>query len=177
MVLVRAQISTFLRRSKFAIIILSCQAQKHPLTISRTRLITLLIIQLTAGGCRKMQRVASEGRRALPALPGLFALERGARASSHLAPTDQEAGKAAGEEEQVLHTLQAHCCLCSSADVVQFAARHGSMCCATPGPRSSSSSLPWCLGCFCSLVSCWNGLQDWLSVLASQPLQPAFSEK
>lgn len=44
----------FLRCSKFAIIIiLSCQAQKRPLMISRTRIITLLIIQLTAGGMQK----------------------------------------------------------------------------------------------------------------------------
>lgn len=53
MMLVRAQISTFLRRSKFAIIILSCQAQKHPLMISRTRLITLLTFSLQQGGMQK----------------------------------------------------------------------------------------------------------------------------
>lgn len=46
----RAYINTFLSCIEFAIIIiLSCQAQKHSFMISRTRIITLQIVQLTRG--------------------------------------------------------------------------------------------------------------------------------
>lgn len=75
-----------------------------------------------------------------------------------------------------LRGLQALPWLCCSADMVEFSAWQGSICYAEPGPRSNSSSRPWCFGSFCSLVPCGNGLWDLLSMLDSQSLQTAFCE-
>lgn len=56
------------------------------------------------------------------------------------APTDQGAGKAAGEEEQVCTPFRPTTASVFSADAVEFTAWQGSMWYAAPGPRSSSSS-------------------------------------